>query len=212
MLKFITTAALAFATATAAQAGDSIVANGSFESVDLSTGRATGWTYNPYANRPWITSFTNLPGAGERAVSTGCVGASCIDPTSAFANYLFQDLNTVAGTEYTLSFTYIFSGSAQGEQILNVLLGDELAASLDFKTNYDNGLQTYTGTFTATDAVTRLTFLARNDPSWMAIDQVSVVAIGDGAVPEPASWALMIAGFGLVGGTLRRRGRNLQAA
>ncbi|QMW24641.1 PEPxxWA-CTERM sorting domain-containing protein [Sandaracinobacteroides saxicola] len=25
------------------------------------------------------------------------------------------------------------------------------------------------------------------------------------AIPEPASWALMIAGFGLVGGTLRRR-------
>jgi hypothetical protein len=26
-----------------------------------------------------------------------------------------------------------------------------------------------------------------------------------GAVPEPASWALMIAGFGLVGGAMRRR-------
>ena len=28
---------------------------------------------------------------------------------------------------------------------------------------------------------------------------------GNGAVPEPASWALMIAGFGLVGGALRQR-------
>jgi hypothetical protein len=27
----------------------------------------------------------------------------------------------------------------------------------------------------------------------------------DGTVPEPASWALMVAGFGLVGGALRRR-------
>ncbi|HPU14531.1 MAG TPA: PEPxxWA-CTERM sorting domain-containing protein [Polymorphobacter sp.] len=26
-----------------------------------------------------------------------------------------------------------------------------------------------------------------------------------GAVPEPASWAMMLAGFGLVGGALRRR-------
>lgn len=46
--------------------------------------------------------------------------------------------------------------------------------------------------------------------------RVSNVAIGDprqgvtliataGAVPEPASWALMIAGFGLTGATMRRR-------
>jgi hypothetical protein len=30
-------------------------------------------------------------------------------------------------------------------------------------------------------------------------------ALVDGGVPEPASWALLTAGFGLVGGTLRRR-------
>ena len=29
----------------------------------------------------------------------------------------------------------------------------------------------------------------------------------DGGVPEPAGWALMILGFGLVGGALRRRSR-----
>ncbi|WP_185965043.1 PEPxxWA-CTERM sorting domain-containing protein [Glacieibacterium frigidum] len=29
-----------------------------------------------------------------------------------------------------------------------------------------------------------------------------------GGVPEPASWALMIGGFGLVGGAMRRRGAN----
>jgi PEP-CTERM motif len=30
-------------------------------------------------------------------------------------------------------------------------------------------------------------------------------AQGPGGVPEPASWALMIAGFGLVGAAMRRR-------
>ena len=34
---------------------------------------------------------------------------------------------------------------------------------------------------------------------------------GFGAVPEPASWGLMLAGFGLVGVTLRRRGRAVAA-
>jgi hypothetical protein len=33
-----------------------------------------------------------------------------------------------------------------------------------------------------------------------------------GGVPEPASWALMIAGFGLAGAALRRRGRSLLTA
>jgi hypothetical protein len=32
------------------------------------------------------------------------------------------------------------------------------------------------------------------------------------AVPEPASWALMISGFGLIGGAMRRQGRIMKAA
>jgi hypothetical protein len=38
----------------------------------------------------------------------------------------------------------------------------------------------------------------------MALDNVSA------AVPEPATWAMLIAGFGLVGGALRRRNTGLQ--
>lgn len=34
---------------------------------------------------------------------------------------------------------------------------------------------------------------------------VTVTTIAQGIVPEPAAWALMIGGFGLVGGALRRR-------
>jgi hypothetical protein len=36
-------------------------------------------------------------------------------------------------------------------------------------------------------------------------DEVGELRIANNAVPEPATWALMIAGFGLVGGSLRRR-------
>jgi PEP-CTERM motif len=42
---------------------------------------------------------------------------------------------------------------------------------------------------------------------------VTIAALGTGAVPEPASWMLMIAGFGLVGGAMRRgKGRQRQQA
>lgn len=37
--------------------------------------------------------------------------------------------------------------------------------------------------------------------------ELRVTDFKDGAVPEPASWALMITGFGLAGGTLRRSRR-----
>lgn len=37
----------------------------------------------------------------------------------------------------------------------------------------------------------------------LAIDSLGV---GGPVIPEPASWMMMIAGFGLVGGMVRRRG------
>ncbi len=38
------------------------------------------------------------------------------------------------------------------------------------------------------------------------IDNINVTAVR-GAVPEPATWAMMIAGFGAVGVAMRRRQR-----
>jgi hypothetical protein len=38
---------------------------------------------------------------------------------------------------------------------------------------------------------------------------IEVTRISDQAVPEPASWAMMIAGFGMIGGLLRSRRRGL---
>ncbi|MBK6491333.1 MAG: PEP-CTERM sorting domain-containing protein [Sphingomonadales bacterium] len=36
------------------------------------------------------------------------------------------------------------------------------------------------------------------------------VALGFSSVPEPSSWAMMIGGFGLVGGAMRKRRRRTQ--
>ena len=41
---------------------------------------------------------------------------------------------------------------------------------------------------------------------------LTIAPTATGAVPEPASWAMMIAGFGLVGGTLRSARRTVAFA
>lgn len=54
-------------------------------------------------------------------------------------------------------------------------------------------------------------FTITNNSLAAASFRIEVLSI-PGGVPEPAAWALMIMGFGAVGGAMRRRHRQLQAA
>ena len=52
------------------------------------------------------------------------------------------------------------------------------------------------------------------DEAW-GIDKLNITfdgRFGQGAIPEPATWAMMIAGFGLMGAALRRVRRSGRAA
>jgi PEP-CTERM motif len=69
------------------------------------------------------------------------------------------------------------------------------ARTADFSINLRAGTS-YTLTFQGLESVTDQTSF---------IDAVSLDLAPLSAVPEPASWALMIAGFGLVGASMRRR-------
>jgi len=71
-----------------------------------------------------------------------------------------------------------------------------------------SGWQHESMTFTAGGTTQVLSFLAVGTPGGLPpfslLDGVSMKA----AVPEPATWAMMITGFGLVGGAIRRRRSN----
>jgi hypothetical protein len=45
---------------------------------------------------------------------------------------------------------------------------------------------------------------AGDDESW-GLDNIKIDYFSRGGVPEPAAWAMMLAGFGMVGGAVRRR-------
>ncbi len=75
-----------------------------------------------------------------------------------------------------------------------------------------SGWQKGAMSFTATSASQTLSFLAQGTPNGLPptllLDNVSLTA----AVPEPATWAMMLVGFAMVGATARYRRRNTKAA
>ena len=68
-----------------------------------------------------------------------------------------------------------------------------------------SGWRTASMNFVAGGSTQTLSFLAQGTPNGLPpsllLDNVSLTA----AVPEPATWGMMIVGFGAMGATLRRR-------
>lgn len=131
--------------------------------------------------------------------------------------YVTQQDLTAASPYFTSSFTSnSFTGSAQsvGESTYissaNELFGGALLASASF-----NGI----GTVVSTNTIGPLSGLFSETTRY-------VITVGDGSasvnntinltaaapVPEPASWAMMICGFGAIGAVMRRRSTSVRFA
>ncbi len=223
----LSAAALALATAVPAGA-QNLVANGNFSAGNTSF--TSSYTYSPglgaggpadtytVADNPrqWNGNFVQVgdhtTGTGLMMIVNGGPVANAIvwqsSPIaiSALTNYFFEAyvLNAFGSNPPILSFTVSLNGGA--ELPLNTL-------SVPSTIGVWNGLST---SFNSGAATTATLFLRNaqtadfgND---FAVDDIylgtrSVVnpGPGPGAVPEPATWAMMLLGFGGVGHALRRR-------
>lgn len=118
-----------------------------------------------------------------------------------------------AGTQYTLKFGYAlaqqvgFEG-ANSSDYWQVGFGDSTqnSGALGIADGGFSGWKTSTMTFTASGVSQVLSFLAKTGapagaPPFLLLDSVTLTA----AVPEPSTWGMMLAGFGLVGVLARRR-------
>ena len=185
--KIWTTAAMAVAAIgfSAPVQASELVTNGGFE-----TGDFTGWTLS--GNTSFTSVDTDNPHSGTYAADLGPVGSQ---------GTLSQWLNTVAGATYTISFWLENDGGTPNSFQAN-FGGNPVLLSL----GNSGAFNYFNFSFSATGgSPTLLSFDFRQDPSYWHLDDVSVQG-PVGGVPEPATWAMMLLGFGTMGLALRRRG------
>ncbi|QYE33398.1 PEPxxWA-CTERM sorting domain-containing protein (plasmid) [Polymorphobacter sp. PAMC 29334] len=141
-----------------------------------------------------------------------------LDGDSDYRGQISQTLNGLtAGKKYDVTFSWAASQlrnrtGATTEQLL-VGFGSATQATevVAVPSEGFRGWFNEKFSFTAGGASQVLSFLSIGTPNGLppiaALDGVSVVA----GAPEPSAWLLMIAGFGLVGFSARRRARGVAA-
>jgi len=144
--------------------------------------------------------------AGATGVSSS-FGPGNYDPNSgSFYAYLgnvgslgtiSQSLATTNGDQYELDFYLASNGTTPNEFKVEVN-GDVLFDQVDIPST--SGYVLHTFDFTATGPTT-LTFFERDDPNFLALDDVSVA---ETSVPEPTSVVLMLTLLAVTGMRLRR--------
>jgi hypothetical protein len=177
-----------------------LITNGGFE-----TGDFTGWTV--VANATGVTG----PGFDGFNPHSGNFFANLGDTSGAYPfGTLSQTISTVAGQLYTLSFYLSSDGALPNYFDVNwngtLVTGSALTNVPDQRPNYT--LYSFNLLGTGSDT---LLFHEQNIPAYWALDDVSLDPAGTtGGVPEPATWAMMLLGFGIVGGAMRARRQRVR--
>ncbi len=212
-------AALALAAAPSTTLAAELLTNGSFEQIGGATPEGWGGLTYYAGGIPTIPGWTVESGSVD-LTTTGSFwgpaydGIYSLDINGWDPGRITQSFNTVIGKLYNVSFAYSrnIAGAADpatatvsaGGQTFNVVA----PADGPFTNAGRMAWVTDGFSFVGTGAPTTLALAATNGTNGgVFFDAISVQM----AVPEPATWAMMIGGFGLAGAALRRR-RALLAA
>jgi len=214
----LSVAGLAFAMLSGPAVAADPVINGSFEQPTVPAGTAatvtpTGWT----ALGGGVDIFTT--GMSGGSASSGLQFVDLIGTgQGTFPSGLYQDIFLQAGTTYQLSFDYNGQAGNPPGAILDYSLGSLVSGSINVDgMNVFADLAPVTAWQTSQSLLTpalsdtyRLTFTtSAGFFTAPFIDNVSVSEVA-AAVPEPETYALMLAGFGAIGlfGRRQRRARE----
>lgn len=176
-------AVVALSMGAAHSASANLVNNGGFEN------GYDGWSAAGGYNSP--DSFYGTH-SGNLAAYLGTVGGD---------GWLSQGLATTPGQNYNLNF-WLYSDGWTTNHFVAVVDNTVLFEQWNIGSQ---GFTNYSFDFTAASSWTSLTFFERNDPGFLALDDVAVNA--NAVVPEPSTFLLL--GAGLAGvAVLRRRNKK----
>ena len=190
------------------------VTNGGFEGNGAAGSFLAGWSTD--------SSSSKVAGAGRISNYGQCCGIWNSPPTypyGASAAFfgdgnrpgaaIWQDVSTTTGNRYILSFLYGAIADSN-VQTMHVTVLDASSSNLLAETDVQaygtrklaSMMSPYAIDFTATSASTRIRFSDTSAYTYNTdgvLDNVSITA-----VPEPETYAMMLAGLGLFGLTARR--------
>lgn len=157
--------------------------------------------------------------------STPLPHAQPFGSTGTFGSYLAigpkDQTGNNAAASYTLSFSgtavrflsFVFGSLDQSNQVkltladntIQTLTGSQILGGASFPSGVGFGSTAAAGRVSFnfdTQALKSIQFLQTDNQFTFEIDEIALAA------PEPATWAMMLLGFGLVGSQLRRRNRK----
>lgn len=204
---------VAFVAIFAAHAKANLLTNGSFEAgtfvndgngtMTFSAGpiTITGWTATG-RQVSWIQS----PNPFGLSAQDGnlFLDLTAYNPGAPFGG-VTQSIATAIGQQYTLSFYLGSYPQVSGGPPVSILAAAG-STNQTFTVSTTSDASTWTPfsmLFTASSATTAITLTGAAGLHYIGLDNASVDQVG--AVPEPASFALMILGLGLAGVRSRRR-------
>jgi len=228
-MKIAFAAAMLMAVASPAMAATELVRNGSFEA-DSVTGRVsfinhvTGWTGGRKLTFLVAPGQADTPGTNLRVYgpfpTTSPVGGNFImaDGDPNYADAFSQVISGLTiGHTYELGFyqaagqQYGFKGPTTERFKVSFGSQSQLSTKYTLPQAGVGAWEKQTMRFVAGATSQTLSFLAVGTPGGAPpisfLDGVSMTA-----VPEPASWAMMLIGFGMAGGAMRRRRTVLATA
>jgi len=207
----------------------SLLTNGGFESPDIGSAAyygagvttITGWTVALQPGTPAGTQIQFTDNAGFCALGVcASEGSQFLDLTGVVGRgggVVSNGFATTLGATYAVSFdvgAFLVAGQGSfGDATVDLFIDDAFVASFTnvlsrttVGTEWERFSRNFTGTGKAMTVGLFASLSTGSSNLGVGLDAVSVDLIAPPrAVPEPASWAMMIAGFGLLGAVMRRR-------